>query len=112
MARTTDRISSTQTPSPRTKRAPRSNASEPAENGHRESPRTGHGNHRNGQQARASNGGAPATDWAGLSPEGRAEIEQLVETLKSVKRGDFSARFEYQTGGMLGRAGELLNDIL
>ncbi|MDQ2642519.1 MAG: HAMP domain-containing protein [Myxococcota bacterium] len=47
-----------------------------------------------------------------MSPEARGEIDQLVETLKAVKRGDFSVRFEYQRNGLLSRAGELLNDVL
>ncbi len=51
----------------------------------------------------------PEDRW---SLEARGEIDQLVETLKAVKRGDFSVRFEYQRNGLLSRAGELLNDVL
>ena len=54
----------------------------------------------------------PVTEWEYLSAGSRAEIEQLVEVLKAVKHGDFSVRFEYQKAGVLGRAGELLNDII
>ncbi|WP_439956697.1 HAMP domain-containing protein [Oligoflexus tunisiensis] len=39
-------------------------------------------------------------------------MEQLVEVLKSVKAGDFSVRFDYEKGDILGRVGELLNDII
>jgi signal transduction histidine kinase/HAMP domain-containing protein/ActR/RegA family two-component response regulator len=51
------------------------------------------------------------TDWDRISTSSRAELEQLVEVLKSVKRGDFAVRFEYQPNGILSRVGELLNDI-
>ncbi|MBS1962378.1 MAG: HAMP domain-containing protein [Bdellovibrionales bacterium] len=47
-----------------------------------------------------------------LSRSNRDEIEQLVEVLKAMKEGDFSVRLPYQKGGVLSRAGELLNDIL
>src|SRR5690606_7976939 len=50
-------------------------------------------------------------DWGELSASSRAELEQLVEVLKSFKRGEFAVRFEYQPNGILSRAGELLNDI-
>ncbi len=43
---------------------------------------------------------------------GMAEIDHLVSVLKAVKQGDFSARFEYDKGGVLGPAGELLNDVI
>ncbi|HEX8795505.1 MAG TPA: HAMP domain-containing protein, partial [Polyangiaceae bacterium] len=55
---------------------------------------------------------APITEWDRLTPASRSEIEQLVEVLKAVKSGDFGVRFEYPKEGVLGRAGELLNDIL
>jgi HAMP domain-containing protein len=58
---------------------------------------------------------APAelqVDGSRSSGANRAEIEQLVEVLKAVKRGDFSVRFEYQREGSLSRAGELLNDVI
>src|SRR5688572_25032783 len=59
----------------------------------------------------ASNGADEVTDWDRISSSSRAELEHLVEVLKSVKRGDFAVRFEYQQRGMLSRVGELLNDI-
>ena len=62
---------------------------------------------RNGSVARSDD----QTDWDLISGSGRAELEHLVEVLKSVKRGEFSVRFEYQQNGIFGRAGELLNDI-
>src|SRR5882672_2108030 len=55
---------------------------------------------------------APTTEWDRLSAASRNEIEHLVEILKSVKKGDFAVRVEYPKDGVLGRAGELLNDIL
>ncbi|MBC7658954.1 MAG: HAMP domain-containing protein [Chitinophagaceae bacterium] len=51
-------------------------------------------------------------EWESLSISNKDEIEQLVEVLKSVKSGDFSVRFDYEKGDILGRAGELLNDII
>jgi HAMP domain-containing protein/signal transduction histidine kinase/AmiR/NasT family two-component response regulator len=47
-----------------------------------------------------------------LSAQSRSELEQLVQVLKAIKRGDFSVRFEYQRDGLLTRAGELLNDVI
>ncbi|MGD0526753.1 MAG: HAMP domain-containing protein, partial [Polyangiaceae bacterium] len=55
---------------------------------------------------------APLTEWDRLSPASRAEVEQLVEVLKSVKQGDFGVRVPHQKDGVLSRAGELLNDII
>src|SRR5215472_5884280 len=52
------------------------------------------------------------TEWDRLSNESRLEIEQLVEVLKAAKQGDFGVRYEYVKGGILARAGELLNDII
>jgi HAMP domain-containing protein/signal transduction histidine kinase/ActR/RegA family two-component response regulator len=54
----------------------------------------------------------PVTEWDLLSAESREEVDHLIEVLKAVKQGDFSVRFEYQKGGVLSRAGELLNDII
>ncbi len=52
------------------------------------------------------------TEWDRLSSGSRAEVEHLLEVLKAVKQGDFGIRFEYKKDGILGRAGELLNDII
>ena len=52
------------------------------------------------------------SEWDQLSFSSRNEIEQLVEILKSIKDGDFSVRLPYEKGGILSRAGELLNDII
>jgi HAMP domain-containing protein/signal transduction histidine kinase/ActR/RegA family two-component response regulator len=52
------------------------------------------------------------TEWDQLSVGGRAEVEHLLEILKAVKQGDFTVRFAYPKDGVLGRAGELLNDII
>ncbi|UJR81699.1 Histidine kinase [Sandaracinus amylolyticus] len=54
----------------------------------------------------------PVTEWDRLSALSRAEVDHLVDVLKAVKQGDFSVRFEYEKTGILGRAGELLNDII
>src|SRR6478735_1445327 len=54
----------------------------------------------------------PDMRWDRLSVSEKDEVEQLVEILKAVKSGDFSVRFEYEKGDILGRAGELLNDII
>src|SRR5580693_9148256 len=54
----------------------------------------------------------PVTEWDRLSARGRAEIEQFIEVLKAMKQGDFSVRFESAKDGVLGRAGELLNDVI
>jgi HAMP domain-containing protein/signal transduction histidine kinase/ActR/RegA family two-component response regulator len=59
----------------------------------------------------ALGGMVPVTEWDRLSADSRNEVEHLVEVLKSLKQGDFSTRFEL-TGGILARAGELLNDII
>ncbi len=53
-----------------------------------------------------------STDWDAIADTSLNEIEQLVEILKLVKQGDFSARFPYQKNGILGEVGELLNDII
>jgi hypothetical protein len=50
--------------------------------------------------------------WGDLPVSNKVEIEQLVEVLKAVKSGDFTVRFDYEKGDMLGQAGELLNDII
>jgi HAMP domain-containing protein/signal transduction histidine kinase/ActR/RegA family two-component response regulator len=54
----------------------------------------------------------PVREWDHLSAVTRAEIEHLVEVLKAIKQGDFSVRFDYGKHGVLGRAGELLNDVI
>ncbi|MDB5219312.1 MAG: putative SigmaB asociated two-component system sensor protein, partial [Myxococcaceae bacterium] len=54
----------------------------------------------------------PVTEWDRLSADSRYEVEHLLEVLKAVKAGDFQIRFEYQQNGILGRVGELLNDII
>jgi HAMP domain-containing protein/signal transduction histidine kinase/CheY-like chemotaxis protein len=56
--------------------------------------------------------GLTGSEWESLSLSSRAEIEQLVEILKAVKEGDFSVRLPYEKGGIMSRAGELLNDII
>jgi HAMP domain-containing protein/signal transduction histidine kinase/CheY-like chemotaxis protein len=52
------------------------------------------------------------TEWEQVALAEKDEIEQLVEVLKAVKSGDFSVRFDYEKGDILGRVGELLNDII
>ncbi|MEY4513704.1 MAG: hypothetical protein RLZZ450_5826, partial [Pseudomonadota bacterium] len=59
----------------------------------------------------ALGGMVPVTEWDRLSAHSRAEIEHLVDVLKALKQGDFTTRFDYSSG-ILGRAGELLNDII
>ena len=61
---------------------------------------------------RALDADVPITEWDRLSPVSRAEVDQLVEVLKAVKQGDFGVRVPYKKDGILGRAGELLNDII
>ncbi len=71
--------------------------------------------HRSGDRAAVAKrplDAVPITEWDRLSPASRVEVEQLVEVLKAVKQGDFAARFPYTKDGILGRAGELLNDII
>jgi|HubBroStandDraft_1064217.scaffolds.fasta_scaffold01134_6 HAMP domain-containing protein/signal transduction histidine kinase/CheY-like chemotaxis protein len=84
-------------------------------------PRNGHGSHMtNGSDLRGRPGVAnpaldtavPVTEWDRLSPASRTEIEHLVDVLKAVKQGDFGIRFPYEKEGVLGRVGELLNDII
>ena len=60
----------------------------------------------------AVGGTVPVTEWDRLSADSRSEVEHLLEVLKAVKQGDFSARFEYQKHGILSRVGELLNDVI
>jgi HAMP domain-containing protein/signal transduction histidine kinase/ActR/RegA family two-component response regulator len=81
-------------------------------------------NGRNGRSAPAN--GTPRTgippgafnhrespsEWEMLTPASKVEVEQLVEFLKAVKGGEFSARLPYKKDGILSRAGELLNDII
>ncbi len=59
-------------------------------------------------------GAAPSriTEWDRLSNRTRSEVEQLIEILKAMKQGDFAVRFDSNKDGVLGRAGELLNDII
>src|SRR5688500_18161411 len=52
----------------------------------------------------------PVTEWDCLSASSRDEVEHLVDVLKALKQGDFSVRLEFEKSGILGRAGELLND--
>jgi HAMP domain-containing protein/signal transduction histidine kinase/ActR/RegA family two-component response regulator len=54
----------------------------------------------------------PVREWDHLSATTRSEIEHLVEVLKAIKQGDFSVRFDFGKHGVLGSAGELLNDII
>jgi HAMP domain-containing protein/signal transduction histidine kinase/ActR/RegA family two-component response regulator len=84
-------------------------------------PRNGHGSHmtngsdsrdRPGVAKRALETAVSITEWDRLSPSSRAEIEHLVDVLKAVKQGDFGIRFPYEKEGVLGRVGELLNDII
>ena len=51
------------------------------------------------------------SEWDELSESSKEEVQQLVETLKAVKQGDFSVRLPYRKDGILSSAGELLNDI-
>jgi hypothetical protein len=60
----------------------------------------------------AVGGAVPVTEWDRLSADSRYEVEHLLEVLKAVKQGDFTARFEYQKNGILSRVGELLNDVI
>jgi HAMP domain-containing protein/signal transduction histidine kinase/CheY-like chemotaxis protein len=53
-----------------------------------------------------------SSEWDLLTESSRDEIELLVEVLKAIKGGDFSVRLPYEKGGILSRAGELLNDII
>jgi len=55
---------------------------------------------------------ASTKEWDQLSESSKDEVEQLVEILRSVKNGDFSVRLDYEKGGILARAGELMNDII
>jgi HAMP domain-containing protein/signal transduction histidine kinase/CheY-like chemotaxis protein len=52
------------------------------------------------------------TEWDRLSAASKEEVEQLVDVLQAVKRGDFSVRLTTRKDGVLNRAGELLNDIV
>ena len=70
------------------------------------------GNGHGRSNGHALEGRAPMTEWDRLSAASRNEIEHLVEVLKAVKQGDFSTRVACPKDGILGRAGELLNDIL
>ena len=57
-------------------------------------------------------GNSITTEWDRLSTRSRGEVEQFIEVLKAMKQGDFTVRFESDKDGVLGRAGELLNDII
>jgi HAMP domain-containing protein len=80
-------------------------------NGARAGQAQGAGDHPGRSKVEPVHHGA-ATPRDRLSAANRSEIERLVEVLKAAKQGDFSARFNYPKDGILGRAGELLNDIL
>jgi HAMP domain-containing protein/signal transduction histidine kinase/ActR/RegA family two-component response regulator len=56
--------------------------------------------------------GVRVTEWDRLSVRSRGDVEHFIELLKAVKQGDFSVRFDSDKDGVLGRAGELLNDIV
>src|SRR3984957_9068049 len=62
--------------------------------------------------APSPDGNSITTEWDRLSTRSRGEVEQFIEVLKSMKQGDFAVRFESDKDGVLGRAGELLNDII
>ena len=82
-------------------------------NGH-SSPK-GNGNDSSDRAAiarRALDADVPITQWDRLSPSSRTEVEQLVEVLQAVKQGDFTVRFATNKEGILGRVGELLNDVI
>ena len=69
--------------------------------------------HRKPGNGRSTTASTPiGTEWDLLSPSSKDEIGQLVEVLISIKQGDFSVRLPYRREGVLGRAGELLNDII
>jgi signal transduction histidine kinase/HAMP domain-containing protein len=53
-----------------------------------------------------------AAEWDGVGKESRRELAQLVEVLEAVKRGDFTVRVACRKDGVLGAAGELMNDII
>ena len=55
---------------------------------------------------------SPRADGTSLSPEDEADLGALVELLKAVKQGNFSVRLACRPGGILARAGELLNDVV
>jgi HAMP domain-containing protein/signal transduction histidine kinase/ActR/RegA family two-component response regulator len=103
-------------PQPRSGTAKRAAKSD-GDRGSEPSTREDSGKDRNRRARRPASVSSPAgrgdemTDWERISNVSRAELEQLVEVLKSVKRGDFAVRVEYQPNGLLSRAGELLNDI-
>ena len=61
---------------------------------------------------RALDADVPITQWDRLTPSSRVEVEQLVEVLQAVKQGDFTVRFATNKEGILGRVGELLNDVI
>ena len=60
----------------------------------------------------ARRGARSPPSGTGSRPGAAAEVEQFIEVLKSMKQGDFGVRFESDKDGVLGRAGELLNDII
>ncbi len=101
-----------------TAKSTRSTAAPPSASRARDKNGNGNG-HRSGDHALPARVAAHAplppvgaSEWDRLSPESRAEVEHFVEVLKAVKAGDFSVRFDYAKNGILGRAGELLNDVV
>jgi len=48
----------------------------------------------------------------GVPAISRAELDQLIDVLEAVRRGDLTVRFRSANHGPLSRAGELLNDII
>src|SRR5262249_35826408 len=53
-----------------------------------------------------------SSDWEDVPRPILDEVEQFVDALKAIKQGDFSVRLQWSREGILGHAGELLNDIV
>ncbi len=54
----------------------------------------------------------PVASWDGLPADVRAGLEQFEHVLRAVRRGDFSARFDYAKADGLGSLGELFNEVV
>ncbi|MGE0633164.1 MAG: HAMP domain-containing protein, partial [Pseudobdellovibrionaceae bacterium] len=51
-------------------------------------------------------------NWGTESPLFREQLRNLLQTVKSVRRGDFTARMPIDQEGMVAEIGEVLNDII
>src|SRR5947209_257907 len=55
---------------------------------------------------------ASSSEAPSLLSSDRVQLRQLLQTIKAVRRGDFSVRFPIQQEGLISEIGEVLNDVI